>query len=1118
MVLRCVPDLWKLIGAAAARARSASASPLGSNRDAPGMACLPGPEPCAPWMARTDLHGWNYGVLRPREARHASGHACVLALALALACTTPASATTQPRVLDDFDDVSHWRVVVSDQVSASIREVPGAQGGALCLDYDFNGVSGHAGIQRDLPLEYPENYRFGFRLRGDSPANDLQFKLVDASGDNVWWVNRPRYDFPTQWTQVRYRTRHIDKAWGPDPDRVLRRSARIEFTVYNNAGGRGSVCFDELDLEPLPPEPATPPVAVSAEADGGSSTAALAIDGDPATAWNTGGSRSLVLDLGQTREFGGLVLQWADARRRPARYRVELDDGSGQWRPVREVAEGAGTTDWLALPEAEARRIALRLDGGRYALTEARVQPLAFSLHPNDLVKAMARELPRGWLPRGFSGEQPYWTIVGVDGGQQQGLLGEDGALEVARGGFSIEPFVMDGTRLLTWADVRATQHLPGNGLPMPEVRWMAPGEEAGAAAPLLQVSTFAHGEAGDARLVARYRLHNPHAQARELTLALAVRPLQVNPPAQFLNTPGGVSRIGSLAIDGDTVEVDGKARVFATTTPDAGFVTPFDAGLAVMRLADGTPPAQVRVADPTGLASGMLLYRWRLGPGETREVALLVPLEGATQPPQGFDVARAQQQTAALWQEKLGQLRLRLPAEGQALADTLRTALAHMLVSRIGPSLQPGTRSYSRSWIRDGAMISEGLLRLGRPEVVREYLEWYAPYQFDNGKVPCCVDARGSDPVPENDSHGELVFNIAEYWRYSGDRAFLRRMWPHVRGAFDYMEQLRASERTEANRRRDPAFYGMMPASISHEGYSAKPMHSYWDNFWALRGYKDAVEVAQALGEDADARRMATARDQFRADLAASLQAATARRGIDYLPGAAELGDFDPTSTTIALAPGGEQDRLPRDLLENTFERYWAEFVQRRDGQRQWKDYTPYEWRNVAAFVRLGWRERAWEATRYFFADRAPPAWNQWAEVVSSTPRKPFFVGDLPHAWVASDFVRSALDMFAYARERDASLVLAAGVPLAWLDGEGIEVDGLHTAHGRLGYALSQAEGQLQLDVAADAGLPPGGLVLPWPFEGKPGATTIDGQPAYWRDGELRISHPGARVRIAMP
>ncbi|MGO4781813.1 hypothetical protein AB4084_40635, partial [Lysobacter sp. 2RAB21] len=80
--------------------------------------------------------------------------------------------------------------------------------------------------------------------------------------------------------------------------------------------------------------------------------------------------------------------------------------------------------------------------------------------------------------------------------------------------------------------------------------------------------------------------------------------------------------------------------------------------------------------------------------------------------------------------------------------------------------------------------------------------------------------------------------------YRYTHDRALLESMWPHVEGAMRYMDGLRQSERTAANRERDPAFYGMMPASISHEGYSAKPMHSYWDNFWALRGYKDAVEI----------------------------------------------------------------------------------------------------------------------------------------------------------------------------------------------------------------------------------------------------------------------------------
>jgi hypothetical protein len=277
-------------------------------------------------------------------------------------------------------------------------------------------------------------------------------------------------------------------------------------------------------------------------------------------------------------------------------------------------------------------------------------------------------------------------------------------------------------------------------------------------------------------------------------------------------------------------------------------------------------------------------------------------------------------------------------------------------------------------------------------------------------------------------------------------------------------------------------------------------------------------VQIAQALGRADDAQRMAASRDEFHGDLMDSLRAATRLHHIDFLPGAAELGDFDPTSTTIALAPGGELDRLPQDLLHNTFERYWQHFVARRDGTLEWKDYTPYEWRNVGAFVRLGWRGRAQEAVEWFFADRAPTAWNQWGEVVSRTPRKPFFLGDLPHAWVASDFVRSALDMFAYARERDDSLVLAAGVPAGWLDGAGVGISGLRTASGTLAYRLRRDGDGLWLEVD-DTGLqpPPGGLVLPWPLEGEPAGVTVESGEAGLDGAELRVTALPARVRVEM-
>lgn len=183
---------------------------------------------------------------------------------------------------------------------------------------------------------------------------------------------------------------------------------------------------------------------------------------------------------------------------------------------------------------------------------------------------------------------------------------------------------------------------------------------------------------------------------------------------------------------------------------------------------------------------------------------------------------------------------------------------------------------------------------------------------------------------------------------------------------------------------------------------------------------------------------------------------------------------------------------------------------MKRRDGPQSY-GYTPYEIRNVGAFVRLGWRGRAGELLRFFLDDRRPAVWNGWAEAIRGDPRERGFIGDMPHAWIGSDYVRSALEMFAYRREADEALVLAAGVPVAWLDGEGVAVRGLRTPYGRLSYSLRREGGRLTLDVSGDA--PPGGFVLPWPYAEAPGRATLNGRRIAASARETRVAGPGRLV-----
>src|SRR6185436_1946186 len=199
----------------------------------------------------------------------------------------PASEQAPLRLLDHFDDLGGWRVSTSDDVKAKLRAGAGQNGNALCADFDFGTVSGYVTVGRELALDYPDNYEFSFWIRGDAPANALQFKLVDNTGENVWWVNRPDYVFAHEWRRVSFKKRNISFAWGPSKDHELSHSAQVEFVIARGReGGKGSVCFDELALRTLPPASAAVPVATAnASSMLAPTRPAQAFDGNSSTAW-----------------------------------------------------------------------------------------------------------------------------------------------------------------------------------------------------------------------------------------------------------------------------------------------------------------------------------------------------------------------------------------------------------------------------------------------------------------------------------------------------------------------------------------------------------------------------------------------------------------------------------------------------------------------------------------------------------------------------------------------------------------------------------------------------------------------------------------------------------------
>ena len=248
------------------------------------------------------------------------------------------------------------------------------------------------------------NYAFSFQLRGDSPANDLQIQARRRQRRQRVVGQRPSYDFPTQWTEVRYKKRQIDKAWGPDPDTraAAQREARVHHLQPCRRQGLG--LFRRAAPRAVAPEDDS---AVDRDRQRDAATAmrlrpSMAIR---STAWRRQRRRdAIMLDLGSVREFGGLTLHWRDGALRIALCRRSCPTTAGDWRDVRDGdrRQRRHRLDRIAGIRSALPAASLVQGGPTQALrivARSTIEPLAFAATPNDFIKSVAAQLAARLVP-----------------------------------------------------------------------------------------------------------------------------------------------------------------------------------------------------------------------------------------------------------------------------------------------------------------------------------------------------------------------------------------------------------------------------------------------------------------------------------------------------------------------------------------------------------------------------------------------------------------------------------------------------------------------------------------------------------------------------------------------
>ncbi|HZW39400.1 MAG TPA: hypothetical protein VFF33_08890 [Ignavibacteriaceae bacterium] len=969
----------------------------------------------------------------------------------------------QEKVLDDFESIDNWKIYKAEGVDVKVSSVKGFNGNAIKLDYNFVKGAGYGGIQKIIHLNLPENYQFSFWIKAESPDNNLEFKLIDKSGDNVWWINNRNYSFPKAWKKVVIKKRKINFAWGPIEDKNLKAIDRLEFTIASYVGGKGTVYLDDLKFVELPPvsnKTIEPTFYLYP------SKKKINFD------YTIKKNEQLLIDLNGMNELGGLKIEW---NKTPQNIEVLSSVDLVKFENIEKVELIKNDKTILYLPELETKYLLLKSFPGEIKNIE--VLPVDYSSTINRFFINKAKEFDRGLYPRYLYEQGSFWTVVGWDKSEHEALLNEDGMIEVDKKNFSIEPFISVGDSIYRWINSTIYDSLKDNYLPLPSVQ-----RDAGGIS--LTVSPFAYGENDNSRLNIIYKVKNNSNSTKSGKLLLSVRPFQVLPYYQDLNITGGFAKITSIKKNNSKEYLVNDKKVYLGTTPNSTFIYKINSG-EINNYLDGN--SITNLSDDEGFLSSGFIYQFNLKPGEEIDYTLVIPFEEQGNLNANFEkIKREQQKATTFWTNKLNKVEFNIHPDADKIINTIKSNLAYILINKDGAGIQPGSRTYERSWIRDGSLTSSALLKMGIVDEVKEFINWYCKYQYDNGKVPCVVDKRGADPTPENDSHGELIYLIKTYFNFTNDTLFLDDKYKNVVAAAKYIKELIEQRSTDYyNNGNDSlkALYGLLPESISHEGYSAKPMHSYWDDFFALKGLKDAADIAIILNKKDDIQWLSELRDTFKKNLYNSIQRSIKNHNIDYIPGAAELGDFDATSTTIALYPVNELNNFPQPYLDNTFEKYYENFTKRKNS-RDWINYTPYENRVIGSFIFLNKPERAHELIDWFLKDTKPYNWNQWAEVVWSNDREPKMIGDMPHTWCGSDFINSARTLFVYEDEFDSSLVIGAGLKKIWLDYEkGLSVKNLPTYYGLLSYTINKNGNDYIVDVSLNGNMYPQFTVRKFPL-----------------------------------
>jgi hypothetical protein len=706
------------------------------------------------------------------------------------------------------------------------------------------------------------------------------------------------------------------------------------------------------------------------------------------------------------------------------------------------------------------------------------------------------------WLLPAWTADGPaVWTEVGAPYAASVSLVAPDGSFAPRNHGPAVTLWLydLDAAHLVVPSEHGPRLQLDDDFLPIVTSTWDA--------ADLHVETTFFTGwPTGDpsrwfvdrgaspdqALTFVRLTIATSSATPRHVAAYVALRPFGVERDLHPIATASCQANTASLIADGVLVlQGNQPANACGATWLSFGEASAF--------ARQGTVPKATSVVDPGGGAEAMLRVDVTASPATPASLEFRAPLARVAPdmalPAASFD--RERTRVASAWRAALGNTSF--DVSDARFSHAFLASQAYLLLNRAGPAPRSGPLAHDAFWVRDAAYIGQAMERAGFSVDNQATLQALVATQRDDGSFPAITDASGPRAAVEWDAEGEAIAALVAHYRFTHDRAWLERVYPNIAHAARFQDALRGQTLSE-----DPETRSLLPANVSAEDLGSADWHHYWDDLWAVAGYREAAFAAGELGVASDADDFGARAVDLQSTLLSSVTSVQAQSAIGFIPNGPEdvLSSAMARGTMPALWPvRALQGGSATDLLTASFHAYYRSWIAPQGGGYRHVEGTlwPYGGLGIAhAMLRLGMLPETWQVLDWTIQHQTIPGTYAWGEGINPT-NGGLELGDMPHSWAAAELISLLRDMVV--SEQDGLVQVSSGTPDAWLDaGKHITLNNAPSEYGPLNVSMSRATvlpgagGVPDLAVQLDGNPPRGWLVR---VPGSPSQVAIDGAPA---------------------